>query len=412
MASEDSNKNKDFKSVRRNLWPAAHPMMKTSEMESQQKKLADDIQQQQTNASSPVEDERHDAFSTSIEKTIREMKPAGGFPNEDSTGSSLTDEERREAFLADLYEGPYVNIGRPILVPVPRLGRTNFRGANALIVDGSSNDIQSLSRFRNNSPGVDDGPATPGSTRAPLTPIHLRSLSVDEAPRSNKVVRLEKRENTGMDIDHAIFDPNRKDFVALETKGKAIDSAQIDSAMDIEKNEAKPAPSTPPHHPPGFKWVDSPYVATPERPRTAKTAPGVMSVCDDMEADESPSLRRQMERLRVTSAGALNSCPTASSGSFSRPTGRPQGPRPYFFGFPVPRTPTMGKRGRGEFEKTITLSGRDVAREREILARFAAAAKDEEYEEDEKEEGEVEDEDDEDTPKASVLNRRMDVDEE
>ncbi|GKT60789.1 hypothetical protein ColTof4_00908 [Colletotrichum tofieldiae] len=406
MASQDTNKNRDRESVRRTLWPAVDPMTHISEKNNRQKNLADDIQKQQTKASSPAEDERHESFFASTEKTIRDMKPAGGFQNQNAICSGLTDEERRQAFLADLYEGPYVNIGRPILVPVSRLGRTNFPGANARIVGGSSDDEPLPNGFRNKSSGILGGPATPDSTHASSTLTHPHPLSVGEALRSNKIVCLDKKMNSGIDFDPkkpstsgvnpVIIDPSPKNLLALGMKNKTIDSAHTDSAMEIDKNEAKLALSIPDTPPRSFQWEDDPHGATPDRPRTAKTALAAMSAHDGMEADESPCLRRQMERLRITSAGAFNSRQTTSPGSMDRPTNHPQGPRPYFFGSPVPRTPTKG---------------RDVAREREILARFAAATKDEDEDEEEGTEGEVDD-DDEDTPKASVLNRRMDVDEE
>ncbi|KZL64805.1 hypothetical protein CI238_09008 [Colletotrichum incanum] len=398
MASKDTNKNKDHESVRRTLWPTVDPMTHISEKNSQQKNLADDIlQQQQIKALSSVEDERHDALFAGAKKVIREMKPAGGVQNQDSINSGLTDEERRQAFLADLYEGPYVNIGRPILVPVSRLRRTNLHGANTRIVGGSSDDEPLPSGFRNESSGVLGGPATSDSSLASSTLIHLHPLSIGEALRSNKVVCLDKEVNSGIHIDPkkpspggvnpVIIDSIPKDLLALGMKDKTIDSAHTNSVMEIDKNEAKLTLSTPETTPPSFQWENRPYGATPDRPRTAKTAPAAMSVYNGMEADESPSLRHQMERLRVNSADAFNSCPTTSSGSMSRPASHPQGPRAYYFGLPVPRTPTKGKRARCEFEKTTTLSGRDVAREREILARFAAATKDEDEDEEEPEEG-------------------------
>ncbi|KAK1981171.1 hypothetical protein LZ30DRAFT_593269 [Colletotrichum cereale] len=424
MASEDNDKGQER--VRRTLWPAFQHITQSSEKNSRQKKFADDIQhQQQINVSSPIGDERDDVFSASIKQTFDEMKPAEAYQNQDYINSGRTDEERRQAFLADLYEGPYVNIGRPILVPVSRLGRTKLRGTSARMVDSSPVDLPFPSGFRRESPGAFLGHAAPDNTSASSAPIHLRSLSVGEAPRSNKTIRLEKNENTGMNNDpmasasdagnSLIFDPNPNILLALGMNSKTIDSAHSGSGMDMDMDKIKTetAPSTPPPPPSRFQQENGSYGATPDRPRTAKTTPATMSPYDGTEAEESPTLRFQMGRLRVTSAGASNSGSAAGSDSFGRPSSHPHSPYPYYFGYAVPRTPTKGKRARGEFEKTTTLSGRDVAREREILARFAAAAKYDDDEEEEKEEGEVEEDDEEElTPKASVLNRHMDIDDE
>ncbi|KAK2001597.1 hypothetical protein LX36DRAFT_339996 [Colletotrichum falcatum] len=423
MASDDINKGQE--NIRRTLWPELQPMTQISEKNSRQKKLAGDIHQQQhqTGACSSIEDERDDVFSPGINQAIDEMEPADGFQNQDYTDTGRTDEERREAFLADLYEGPYVNIGRPILVPVSRLGRTKLRGTSARIFDDSHVDLSFPSGFRRESPGASVGPAAPDNARTSSTPIRLGSLSVGEAPRSNKTIRLEKNENTGMKGDsnkpspgagnHPIFDPSPKNLLALGINGKTVHSAHGDSTMDIDKIQDETAPSTPP--PPGFRWEEGPYGATPGHPRTVRTTPAEIYPHDGEEPEESPTLRLQMGRLHITSAGDFDSAVAAGSGSFGHYSGRAHSSHPYCFGYPVPRTPTKGKRARGEFEKTTTLSGRDVAREREILARFAAAAKDDdedEDEEDEMEEGEVDEEDGELTPKASVLNRHMDIDEE
>ncbi|EFQ28389.1 hypothetical protein CGRA01v4_12042 [Colletotrichum graminicola] len=420
MASEYINKGQE--SIQRTLWPEFQPMAQSNEKNSRQKNLAYDIHQKQhqTNTSSPIEDEREDVFSPSIIQTIDEMRPVDGFRNQDYIDWGRTDEERREAFLADLYEGPYVNIGRPILVPVSRLSRTKLRGTSARIFHDSPVDLPFPRGFRRESPDAFLGPAAPINATAPPTPTRLGSLSVGEARRSNKTIRLEKNENTGMNSDpnkpspgtgnHLIFDPSPKNLLALGMKGKTINGAQSGSTMDINKIQGETAPSTPPHPPPGFQQEEGPYGATPDRPRTVKTTPATMFPCNDTKPDESPTLRLQMGRLRITSADDFNSGAAAGSGSSDRYSGRAHSPHPYYFGYPVPRTPTKTKRARGEFERTTTLSGRDVAREREILARFAAAAKDEDGdEEDEKEEGE---EDEELTPKASVLNRHMDIDEE
>ncbi|KAK2043244.1 hypothetical protein LZ31DRAFT_585398 [Colletotrichum somersetense] len=412
-------------SIRRTLWPEFQPMIQSGETNSRQKKLAGDIHQHQhqTNTSFPVEDEREDVFSPSIMRTIDQMKPASGVQNQDYIDWGRTDEERREAFLADLYEGPYVNIGRPILVPVSRLGRTRLRGTSARISDDLSDHLPCPRGFRRESPDAFVGPAAPDSTRASSTPIRLGSLGVGEAPRSNKTIRLEKNEKTGMSGgpnksspdagNHLIFDPSPHSLLAPGINGKTIDSAQSGSTMDIDKMQGETAPSTPPHPSPGFQREDGPNGVTPDRPRTVKTTPATMCYYTGTEPEESPTLCLQMGRLRMTSADDFNSDVAAGSGSFNRYSGRAHSPHPYYFGCPVPLTPTRGKRARGEFEKTTTLSGRDVAREREILARFAAAAKDEDEDEDEEAEEDKEDEEDgELTPKASVLNRHMDIDEE
>ncbi|KAK1579542.1 uncharacterized protein LY79DRAFT_672447 [Colletotrichum navitas] len=425
MASDDINKGQE--SIQRTLWPEFQPMTQSNEKHSRQKNLAGDIHQKQhqTNTSSPIKDEREDVFSPSIMQTIDEMKPVDGLRNQDYVDWGRTDEERREAFLADLYEGPYVNIGRPILVPVSRLSRTKLRGTSARTLDDSPVDLPFPRGFRRESLDAFLGPAAPNNATAPSAPIHLGSSPVGEARRSRKAIRLEKNENTGTNSDlnkpspgagnHLIFDPSPKNLLALGMKGKTINGAQSRSTMDINKIQGETAPSTPPHPPPGFQQEDGPYGATPDRPRTVKTTPATMCPCNDTKPEESPTLRLQMGRLRITSADGLNSGAAVGSGSFDRYSGRAHSPHPYYFGYPVPRTPTKTKRARGEFEKTTTLSGRDVAREREILARFAAAAKDEDGDGDEEEEGEEGEEDEEDeelTPKASVLNRHMDIDEE
>ncbi|KDN66328.1 hypothetical protein CSUB01_03255 [Colletotrichum sublineola] len=422
MASEDINKGQE--SLRRPLWPAIHTMTQSSEKNSGEKKLTCDTQQQQpqTNTTSLLlEEECDDVFPPNTKQYIDEMKLNDGFKNQEYIESGRTDEECRQACLADLYEGPYVNIGRPILVPVSRLRRTELRGTNARIFNDSPVDLPFPAGFRRESPGAFVGSPAPDITRVLSTPIHLGSLSVGEALRSNKNIRLEKEENTGMDSDphksnpgagnHLIFDASPQNLLALGINGKTIDSAQSSSVIDTDTIKCETAPSTPPPSSTHFQWEDGSYGTTPDRPRTAKTTPAAMCPYIDAEPEESPTPRLKMGRLRISSADDLDSGPAASSGSFGHYGGRAHSPHPYYFGSPVPHTPTKGKRARSDFEKTTTLSGRDVARERDILAHFAAAAK-EEDEEEEKEEGE-EDEDEEDeelTPKASVLNRHMDID--
>ncbi|WQF89071.1 hypothetical protein CDEST_14085 [Colletotrichum destructivum] len=455
MASQNDKINKDPEGVRRILWPAVHPMAKLSEENRQHEKPANNFQQQQTGALASVGDGRHDVFLSGLKQTNREMKPVNSSQRQGPVGSGLTDEERRKAFLADLYEGPYANMGqpiddlydspyghmsrpvpaqfhegpyamnRPILMPVSRLGRAAFPGAKARIIAGSSENGYPPGGFHDSSTIILGEPATPGDNAGVSTPIHIRALPAGEAPRYNKVIRLEKDENNGMDIDPKEtgsttgnvlhFDSSPKNLLTPSMQSTTVIGAQTNPAMDTDENETDRVFSTPSPPPPGLHWNEGPFGATPDRPRTVKTAPATMLAYDDMEM--SPTVRRQMERLRITSGTASHPGRVTDPDMFGRPSSHPQGPRPYLPGMRVPQTPTKGKRDRCEFENTNTLSGKDVAREREILARYIAAAKDEgknmmDDDEDSEMDGDHGEEDDEDTPKASVLNCRMAMDEE
>ncbi|TQN67591.1 hypothetical protein CSHISOI_07957 [Colletotrichum shisoi] len=459
MASQNDKINKDPEGVRRILWPAVHPMTKLSEEKRQHENPANNFQQQQTGALASVGDGRQDVFLSGLKETNREMKPVNSSQRQSSVGSGLTDEERRDAFLADLYEGPYANMGqpidelydgpyghmsrpgpaqfhegpyamdRPILMPVSRLGRAAFPGAKARMIPGSLENGYPSGGFHNSSAVVLGEPATPGDNASVSTPIHIRALPAGEAPRYNKAIRLEKDENNGMDIDPKEtgsttgnvhhFDSSPKNLLTPGMQSTTVIGAQTNSTMDTDEKETDRAFSTPSPPPPGLHWNEGPFGATPDRPRTVKTAPATMLGYDDMEM--SPTVRRQMERLRITSGIASHPGRVTDPDMFGRPSSHPQGPRPYLPGMRVPQTPTKGKRGRCEFENTNTLSGKDVAREREIMARYiAAAAKDEgknmmDDDDDSEMDGdhdEDDEEDDEDTPKASVLNCRMAIDEE
>ncbi|KAJ0165718.1 hypothetical protein CTA2_10247 [Colletotrichum tanaceti] len=455
MASQNDKINRDPESVRRILWPAVHPMTKIDEKNRQHEEPANEFQQHQTGASASVGDGRHDVFLSDSKETNREMKPVNSFQRQGHVGSGLTDEERRDAFLADLYEGPYANMGqpiddpyespyshmsrpvpaqlhegpyamdRPIIMPVSRLGRAAVPGAKARLNAGSFEKGYPSGGFRDSSAGVLGEAATPGGNDGVSTPIHIGALPAGEAPRHNKAIRIEKDENNGMDIDPKeigpatgnvlLFESSSKNLLTPDMQRKTVIGAQTNSAVDTDENETQRAFSTPSPPPPGLHWNEGPYGATPDRPRTVKTAPAAMFAYDDMEM--SPTIRRQMQRLRITPGTASHPSRATGADIFGRPSGHPQGPRPYLPGMRVPQTPTKGKRARCEFENTNTLSGKDVAREREILARYIAAAKDEDKnmmddEEDSEMVGNHDEEDDEDTPKASVLNCRMAIDEE
>ncbi|KAK1469421.1 hypothetical protein CMEL01_01188 [Colletotrichum melonis] len=201
------------------------------------------------------------------------------------------------------------------------------------------------------------------------------------------------------------FNPSPKHYLGLGKNMKSDASPEADSATAIGKHDVECGPSTPP---PGFRYDEEGHGRPPpSRPRSVKTAPTVMFADTDVE-DNSPSTRRQKNRVRIASA--------SKSASLERPSIQPAGPRPlglepaYYepINAGVPTTPTKAhrKRNRDHFEKTLTLAGQDTANMKEIMANYALA-NGEKADDAVNEDGEG----DELTPKASILNSHMDFDE-
>ncbi|KXH68057.1 hypothetical protein CSAL01_03710 [Colletotrichum salicis] len=235
------------------------------------------------------------------------------------------------------------------------------------------------------------------------TPRTVKALRVSDGVHDGKGTGAKK---SGSGVAKVLnFDPSPKHYLGLGNKMKATASPEADSAMAIDKPDTERGPSTPP---PGFRYEEGHGIQTPGRPRSVKTAPTVMFADTDIEEDNSPSNRRQMNRVRTASA--------SKSVSLERPSVQPAGPRPFGpepeyyepISTGVPATPTKanGKRSRGHFDKTLTLAGKDVANMKDIMVNFALAT-DENVDDTANGDGE----DGDVTPKASILNSHMDIDE-
>ncbi|WYZ41921.1 hypothetical protein EsH8_V_000816 [Colletotrichum jinshuiense] len=371
MDPPDTNKSVKPDNVCRILWPVVQPTTKTADEAKKEKKVDDNILQLSVASA-----------SLGCESLPKPEPENEGYPS---------------------------NNGRPILKPASRLGRTNLGGINHQTSAFSPDKIIPSNGFADNSLGILGGTTAPGGFYDPSTLMGGRPLSGGEPPRIRKALRPGMIERPGFNLDtkksspgtgHNLnFDPSPKYYLARGMKGNSTISAKPDSPTPLTKQHSEFIVDTP--HKPCYKSEERAVAKTPDRPRTVKTAPPNMPAAytDFMDLDDSPSfrpLRRQMESVRLSSG----------PGSLNRPVEQPLGPRPlYTPAVPVmPSTPTKQstkcKRVRGDFEKTTSLSGRDVALEREILAIHAATVQ---------EDDEEDEEDDEDTPKASVLNRHLEV---
>lgn len=293
--------------------------------------------------------------------------------------------------------------GRRMLQPVSRLGRHGIGNEGDVFDSGSPGNRFIATGFVTNSVGTTHRPMGSGGFDDTSTPKASVPPSGGETPRTSKALRLHATESirsTGDDkisspgAGHSLdFDPSPKYYLALGAKGNRSAKTPRDCPEHTTVTPPKPG-----HEPDDFE-------AVPSRPFSVKTAPSVASEAtkenysrDFSGGDESPSihpLRRRMDSLSVRAC------------SFEYPDARPMGPRPFLAG-ETPETPIKQtgkkKRVRGDFEKTTSLSGQDVAREREILSQYAASKRENDHGEDDEDE---EDTEDEDTPKASVLNRHL-----
>ncbi|OHE95256.1 hypothetical protein CORC01_09401 [Colletotrichum orchidophilum] len=370
MASHGNDENKGPGDVRRTLWPAAHPMTEIT---------------RETNNSEQTSDNELVELPSDKEEDL--------FPD----------------------PGTDIKSAQDYHTPIPRWSRDkHLRHGTKNKMVRNSNDGLRMNPVHGFG-GSTDGDA-PGSFEDPGVTPTKRPQHAVETPRTIKALRTARNVYAGKGNDAkkpgfgAVkvldYDPSPKHFLA-----KATASLQTDSSKAIDKPDIERSFSTPP---PGFRNDEGIGAQIPDRPHTVKTAPATMFADIDIEEDDSPSIRRQMDRLRIASV--------PNSGSLERPSGQPAGPRPLGLERPqhyapisaggVQITPAKirGKRSRSEYEKTSSISGRDVTLEREIMRNFAAAAREEEDDADE-ESSQDEDEDGELTPKASVLNSHMDIDE-
>ncbi|KAK1728837.1 hypothetical protein CaCOL14_005332 [Colletotrichum acutatum] len=238
------------------------------------------------------------------------------------------------------------------------------------------------------------------------TPRTVKAPRISDEARDGKGTGAKK---PGFGVAKAIdFNPSPKYYLGLSKTMKSDASPEADSAMAIDKHDVNRGPLTPP---PGFRYDEESHGhPPPSRPRSAKTAPTVMFADTDVE-DNSPSTRRHKNRVRIASV--------SKSASLERPSVQPAGPRPLGLepdhyepinaGVPATQTKAHRKRSRDHFEKTLTLAGKDTANMKEIMNNFALATN-EKADNEVNEHGE-DGEGDELTPKASILNSHMDVDE-
>ncbi|KAJ0324853.1 hypothetical protein COL5a_007622 [Colletotrichum fioriniae] len=261
-----------------------------------------------------------------------------------------------------------------------------------------------------------DPAATPNKPahHAVETPRTVKALRISDGAHDGKGTGAKK---SGSGVAKALdFNPSPKYYLGLGKKMKGDASPGVDSAMAIDKPDVERGPSTPPLD---LRYDEEGHVhPTPGRPRSVKTAPTVMFADTDVE-DNSPSTRRQKNRVRIASA--------SKSVPLERPSVQPAGPRPlglepeYYepinAGVPATPTKTHRKRSRDYFEKTLTLAGQDMANMRDIMNKYALE-NDEKVDDAVTEDGEdsEDNEDNEDnggdelTPKASILNSNMDID--
>ncbi|KAH0427032.1 hypothetical protein CcaCcLH18_09947 [Colletotrichum camelliae] len=355
----------DGDGVRRNLWPTGAQMAKMTEDKNGEDMIAAETRRQYV--SSPFSDS-HSAID---------------FGSQSSTRCPVT--------------------GRQILKPVSRKGRagnTNNNDPDVFHQD-SHNNTWVPKGFVLEDVDVIGHPTVRGDFGDQSTPKATRAQPGSETPRTSKALRLHNPEITrsGFDGDEGSpgagqildFEPSPKHYLALGMKNKMPSNPEW---RQTETPVVTPRKA-------GKSIEVGLEMRVPDRPQSVKTAPPAMSapgnklfVHDPMEMeDDSPSLRplrRQMGNLKVAQR------PPEQAGV------RPMDPFVFAHGSELPQTPT--KRGRGEFDRTNSLSGRDVAREREILSQYAVAtAMEEKHDEDEDEDVEM----GEETPKASLLNRHL-----
>ncbi|KAF9882436.1 hypothetical protein CkaCkLH20_00472 [Colletotrichum karsti] len=354
-------KNEDNRDVRRLLWPNANPTIQRTEKE---------------------EDERN------IASTASSSSENHAFNDIDQEHVTYCPETRRR-----------------ILKPVSRKARAGISSAAEASNFSIPGKIHAANSFVEHSVEISGGgPATPRSS-------HVQPGG-GESPRTAKALRLFNPANARHDPNGKYqspgagrklnFEPSPKHYLALGMKGSSTTGSTIHSS---EPEAVTPRKT-------GSSSEDACDMTIPARPHSVRTAPPVMSAAneeyfthDPMVLDDSPSmrpLRRQMEGLSV---GAR---------PLSHPAEHPMGPRPFISTGSPPETPTKQrrqiKRARAEFDKTASLSGKDIAREREIMSHYAEnadAMRDEVAEDMDYSEGD--DDDDQETPKASILNRHLET---
>ncbi|KAL0942151.1 uncharacterized protein CTRU02_200037 [Colletotrichum truncatum] len=358
------------------------------------------------------EDNKHDSARNFLWTTVDSMESVIDGKKKDEIAAAQAFQKSVESLSSgshqpanfDLQDNNYfVDNGRRILKPISRMGRAGVKSSSAMSDLGLSKKPFVPTGLSENMHDTLGSFATSGSFDDPFTTEGPTVQLAGELLRNLKALRLSTPETNLCDADgnkpgpgfvHRLdFDPSPKHYLALGVKGKSskkstnCQSGTVTATpRDLSNSFAEYKDTSVPPRPCAME------TATPTTPEDNEQ----YKAYEFMNWDDSPSvrpLRRHMANLDVASR------------SLERPVHHPVGPRPFIGYSGPPQTPTKqtirGKRARREFENTTSLSGRDVAREREILSQFAATALMGEDEEDEDEE------DDEETPKASILNRHL-----
>ncbi|KAF4785216.1 hypothetical protein HER10_EVM0003833 [Colletotrichum scovillei] len=413
MASRGTDENEGPGDVRRTHSHATDPMAQDpfdgSDSESELGELPSDEEEEDLFGFGSPSDELDELPNDTEEDLFGHPESA------DDEGDLIESPEDTEEDLSDYHEDDAeVQPIREYQEPLPaRLAREHDRYlASKKIVQ--STDDKPIMKSVQGLDGACDMELSDSSHDPAVTPTKPAHHAV-ETPRTVKALRISdgahdgkgtaaKKSGPGI-VKVLDFNPSPKHYLGLGKKMQSDASSEADSAMAIDKHEVERGPSTPP---PGIRYDEEGHGHPPSsRPRSVKTALPVMFADTDVE-DNSPSTRRQKNRVRIASA--------SGPASLERPSIQPAGPRPlglepaYYepINAGAPATPTKAhrKRSRDHLEKTLTLAGKDTANMKEIMANYALAngdKADDAVNED--------DEGDELTPKASILNSHMDIDE-